>query len=70
VNKCLNLTVNPTGDGAATCTCWADSALAADVAAVKACNRKLTYCYDSNINSFKNGSVPSIRKSFFLNGKF
>ena len=40
VNKCLNLTVNPASDGAATCTCWADTALSNDVATVKSCNRK------------------------------
>ncbi len=40
VDTCLNLTVTPSADPAAACTCWADTKLSADVAAVKACNRK------------------------------
>jgi len=51
VNKCLNLTINPTGDGAATCTCWADTALTNDVATVKSCN------LITQVNSFLNVST-------------
>jgi len=51
VETCLNLTVTPSADPAATCTCWADSKLSADVAAVKACNLADAVSSMSNVSS-------------------